>query len=836
MLGRSKSREFHLKLSGRNLALLAALAVALTAVVACSILFNWGLISQLLLGVMSVLGLCVPFIIELAKREGEADSSNFEQMTRTFGVKLREQWEREFHTRRIDDNVYVSWERASDDLIEAPFESRGRAEVTKELKHASADLAGMLRREPGRRLVVLGDTGSGKTALLIQLLLDLLRSPQQSDPVPVFLSLSSWNPALETLESWLLSQFKVNYPALSSPLGSDSGQTIAEKMVRTHRLLLILDGLDEIPKESRPAAITGINDFPFGDAGIVVSCRTKDYHDAVNYEIGGQDLRVQLDNAVGISLRPLSLDVIRKFILKSAGSQHHVPSRWAPVIDSLDKDPIGSALQTPLMVGLACAIYNPQPGEVSRHDALPEPKELCDLKTPAAVEFHLLSLFVGASYRRRKDLKANRWNAQDAEKWLVFLAHHLRQRCEGRSNLAWWELSYSLPMPEWLPALFVGILCALTSGTVAAFGRHVGRGIGIGLGLGLLVGAGIAVLIRWLSHFENNRDGDNPGEEATGPAKGIAGGMIGAVIGGLAAGLAGKFGIGNALWPFGGLTVALGVGLGVGSITTFPGGLLGGLVGGFLSGFVERVGVGLPAGVINGIGVGLCAGLVVKFMGRSGPAARVKWKYQGAVAGLAIGTGVGLVTGRVEGARIGLVLGVAIGIAAAWPCGLTATIAELSGGSSPGRALTRDYRTFWEAGLSAGFAAGVAGLVGGSLVAVLASKSSADFHNILADGLGIGLAAGIVVGLSFAFYHAASGPFLITRLWFALRGRLPWRLMAFLADAHDTRGVLRQSGVYYQFRHDRLQKWLADEGDDSPLPDASPPTGPTLAPTARPRP
>jgi hypothetical protein len=48
----------------------------------------------------------------------------------------------------------------------------------------------------------------------------------------------------------------------------------------------------------------------------------------------------------------------------------------------------------------------------------------------------------------------------------------------------------------------------------------------------------------------------------------------------------------------------------------------------------------------------------------------------------------------------------------------------------------------------------------------------------------------------------------VARIWLALRHRLPWWLMGFLADAHR-RGVLRQAGAVYQFRHIDLQHWLA---------------------------
>jgi hypothetical protein len=45
-------------------------------------------------------------------------------------------------------------------------------------------------------------------------------------------------------------------------------------------------------------------------------------------------------------------------------------------------------------------------------------------------------------------------------------------------------------------------------------------------------------------------------------------------------------------------------------------------------------------------------------------------------------------------------------------------------------------------------------------------------------------------------------------VWLAARGKLPWRLAAFLSEAHDLQ-ILRQRGGAYQFRHARLQDYLA---------------------------
>ena len=52
----------------------------------------------------------------------------------------------------------------------------------------------------------------------------------------------------------------------------------------------------------------------------------------------------------------------------------------------------------------------------------------------------------------------------------------------------------------------------------------------------------------------------------------------------------------------------------------------------------------------------------------------------------------------------------------------------------------------------------------------------------------------------------------VTRVWLALTGRLPWRLMTFLEDARH-RGVLRQAGPVCQFRHALLQERLARTSD-----------------------
>ncbi|OXM67412.1 AfsR family transcriptional regulator [Amycolatopsis vastitatis] len=101
-----------------------------------------------------------------------------------------------------------------------------------------------------------------------------------------------------------------------------------------------------------------------------------------------------------------------------------------------------------------------------------------------------------------------------------------------------------------------------------------------------------------------------------------------------------------------------------------------------------------------------------------------------------------------------------------------------------------------------GIAYGAAGFVVGGQVFPVAYGSHA-----VAFGILFGLAAGLTVCVARAW-----GTYTLTRIWLALRGQLPFHLMYFLEDAHR-RGVLRQTGAIYQFRHARLQERLATRND-----------------------
>lgn len=113
------------------------------------------------------------------------------------------------------------------------------------------------------------------------------------------------------------------------------------------------------------------------------------------------------------------------------------------------------------------------------------------------------------------------------------------------------------------------------------------------------------------------------------------------------------------------------------------------------------------------------------------------------------------------------------------------------------RQLTRTIAVGLAVGLAAGPVIGLAGGLAGGLG--LASGLASELAFGLGLGLGVGLAGGLYV------VTGAGRRYLVFLL--CIRGRLPWSLGTFLNWAYEA-GLLRTSGVAYQFRHRELQDWL----------------------------
>lgn len=186
-----------------------------------------------------------------------------------------------------------------------------------------------------------------------------------------------------------------------------------------------------------------------------------------------------------------------------------------------------------------------------------------------------------------------------------------------------------------------------------------------------------------------------------------------------------------------------------------------------------------PRKLLNGILVGIAAG------SSTGVSIWLLFHHLRFPVAAAIGLGAGLFCGIV------LLFGV-------WLGHIDSPPGALKNGPpliDPRSALREDRTSFLVVTLVSGFAFG--------------SVFSVAFR--FGTGVVVGLVAGLVAGYALGPQLGLGGGWLslgVARISLAARGYLPWRLMRFLDDAYR-RGVLRQAGAEFQFRHARLQDHLA---------------------------
>ncbi|WP_459651094.1 NACHT domain-containing protein [Kitasatospora sp. Ki12] len=670
------------------------------------------------------------------------------------------------------------------------------------LSGGGGELVGVLTRVPTGRLVVLGEPGSGKSVLLVRLVLDLLARRRPGDPVPVLVPLASWDPGREELDLWLEQRLGIDYPWLGDP--GRSGASRGRELLDAGWIMLVLDGLDEIPDGVRGQAIARINDTLglLPDLGMVLSSRTAPFTATVRPHTGPE---VRVIGAAGVELEPLDLDTVASYLRDSAGGPTN-EARWQEVFAALatghDPHPLGQLLTTPLMAYLARVAYNPAPdaaedngpgpGPADRPsdsaqgpERVPTPDELLDrsrFPTPAAIREHLLDSFIPAAYARHRTpspaartagspRSKHSWTRGQAAHFLTYLARDLEHRQQGTTDLRWWDLPDAAPRV--LAGAVVGLV-AVPAGVVMPFGAW--------LGVGMIVGVAVAMTGRRWSPPTRSFN------------RGLAGGLIGSLLGSaFGLGMRAALGVDS---PAGYLVSGLALGLVPGFLGGFRAGLAGGVAASFVGAFVGRPEMGDSAPLVNSVGFAVAAVCVVT-MGRSRlPARGLRWSPLGILTGLGGGLALGIAVTLQAGLLNGLLAGAVGAAGGSFGAGLEAKPAEATVVADPQTVLDQDRVTFWTTALAGGLAIGLAAaLVIGSLLEPW-------------RGALTGVADGLATGLAWGFLQARYGSFTLARWWLALRGQVPWRLMPFLADAHR-RGVLRQVGATYQLRHAELQRRLA---------------------------
>ena len=120
-------------------------------------------------------------------------------------------------------------------------------------------------QDSGNALLVLGEPGSGKTTAMLDLVRTIATTsdPALTHAIPVVLHLSTWSDSNKKFEDWICDEINLKYYV---------SKHFSKQWVSDHRLVLFLDGLDEVREDKRSGCIRATKQF-FSLRGRCRNCR-----------------------------------------------------------------------------------------------------------------------------------------------------------------------------------------------------------------------------------------------------------------------------------------------------------------------------------------------------------------------------------------------------------------------------------------------------------------------------------------------------------------------------------------------------------------------------------
>ncbi|MGW5376451.1 hypothetical protein ACWESM_13480 [Nocardia sp. NPDC003999] len=670
--------------------------------------------------------------------------------------------------------IPVRWRVADDTLTDhweySPVDTENRSM----LRGVFGDVVKLYSQIESGRLVILGSPGSGKTTMVrdfsYTILGKYLGTSPPNDPgtlngrVPVIFNLSSWDSTDQKIGfiDWLASVLVRDHPGLED----DAKELIAK------RILPILEGLDEMDEkgnEERKASPDSDNKTDPRIA-LIPSNEPAPRRKAAMERLKGTSLpfvltcRIDqyretvsdigpLPGAWAIELESLEVDDIEEYLSLARGTRA-AASKWRYLLNQLKErpltDPLREAFTSPLMVSLASAIYVSDVGKRS-------PERL--LETQFEDIFHLqrmlFSQFVASAFPSFKT-ESDHDGAEDG-----IITSRKRRYYDSKRVPVW--LNYTArnlengelkwwelanKVPRTTRAFIAAILLGLV-GAIASIAVDFNiANLSIGLAIGSIFG--------FLSVYFV------PGEPPIGFSLLAPGSfynfvceIVKAPIFGLAGAMTGWLLLNCPLveYPYRWLT--------------------------------------LP---IAGIAAGLTSYPLRIWLKQ---AHSKSWSHETA---LAVGGGVGTAAiigavGFLEKAPIGtwwdwFRLGLVYGLFLLLAFGPHARF-QVDKVANPSKMIANSRsQTIYYAVMTS--------LAHGVVLSFIINPWAS-----VALGISTGIATGIV--------NSAWGRWaILTRGWLALTGKMPRLLVSFLDDAHR-RGILRQSGAVYLFRHKQLERYILEE-------------------------
>ncbi len=302
-----------------------------------------------------------------------------------------------------------------------------------------------------RSLLILGEPGSGKTTTLLELTRDLINLAESDEtfthPIPVIFLLSSWTKRKQPLMDWMADEIKKYGVAKKD----------SRLWLKEHRILPLLDGLDELAFPDRFACVEAINRFKEVNElpEFVVCSRLQEYIEL--------PIRLKLQGA--IQLLPLTYEQMDDY-LRQAGSKLDVQ---LDVLRSIlkESEQFQFIARSPLMLNIMALSYQDMDVKTLTKQSLISPEEH---------DRYLFEKYVERMLAR-KSRNLESYPSKDTKHWLSWLAHNLEK--SNRTDFSLLKDESQIEV-SWIPEDLQNIYQSVLYGTFSwLFGVCIGSLIGL---------------------------------------------------------------------------------------------------------------------------------------------------------------------------------------------------------------------------------------------------------------------------------------------------------------------------------------------------------------------
>ncbi len=210
-------------------------------------------------------------------------------------------------------------------------------------------VAGIQAATDSAKLMILGKPGAGKTTFLQHLAIQCSKGEYKDDCIPVFIQLRNFVAQTKDEEDFSF----LNYITRSW----NSCQVTLEQvdiLLQKGKILVLLDGLDEVPKEYSQEVLKEIDLFAnnYYQNQIIITCRIA----AQQYYFRGFNY-VEIADFDSTQIRTFAQ---KWFVTNSIGSETEglvLTKKFFEQLESQENQPIRELVATPILLSLICSVF-----------------------------------------------------------------------------------------------------------------------------------------------------------------------------------------------------------------------------------------------------------------------------------------------------------------------------------------------------------------------------------------------------------------------------------------------------------------------------------------------